>query len=229
MANEQNKNQNTAFDAAKKSTETPNTQTEKQGDFGTTANSFSQTNQTEGKNASQQKGGSTEISVESAKETARGLYDSAKGVVGQAYGTATKRATEALDDRKTVVAEGLGTVAETIKQVGENLNTGDEPNKIAETAAQYTDTVARQIGNLSNYFERKDVREMVRDVETFARRYPAYFIGGAFALGFLASRFLKSANPKQLKSGAGRTFSEGYDTGKRLTSGDDSQTATNGY
>jgi len=220
MANEQNKDN--------QSTENSNKQPANQSNSATTpVNASGKTNQTQEKSGSQSKDGSMDISMDSAKETARGLYDSAKGVVGQAYGTATKRATEALDDRKTVVAEGLGTVADTIKQVGENLNAGDEPNKIAETAAQYTDSLARQIENLSGYFERKDVREMVRDVETFARRYPAYFIGGAFALGFLASRFLKSANPKQLQRSAGRTFSEGYDTGKRLVSGDSVKAADN--
>ncbi len=161
------------------------------------------------------------LSVESAKETAKGLYDQAKDTAGQAFGAATKRATEALDEKKVTVASGLTSVADSIKQVGENLNTAtDEPNPIAETAAKYTNSLASQIENLSGYFERKDVRDMVRDVETFARRNPAYFIGGAVALGFLAARFLKSSNPKQRANAAGRTFSKGYDTGKALTAGD---------
>jgi hypothetical protein len=113
----------------------------------------------------------------------------------------------------------LTTVADSIKQVGENLTSAEEPNKITETAAKYTNSLAEQIENISGYFERKDVRDMVRDVESFARRYPAYFIGGAVALGFLAARFLKSSNPKQLSGGTGRTFNEDYDTGKSLAAG----------
>jgi len=174
------------------------------------------------------KTGSTDLSVDSVKETAKGLYDQAKSTAGQAFGAATKRATEVLDEQKGTVAGGLTTVADSIKQVGENLNTSEEPNKITETAAKYTNSLAEQIEHLSGYFERKDVREMVRDVEGFARRYPAYFIGGAVALGFLAARFLKSSSPKQLKGGAGRTYNEGYDTGKRITS-DEANSATNQY
>jgi hypothetical protein len=34
---------------------------------------------------------------------------------------------------------------------------------------------------------------MVRNVEDFARRQPALFIGGAFMLGLLGARFLKSS------------------------------------
>jgi ElaB/YqjD/DUF883 family membrane-anchored ribosome-binding protein len=158
--------------------------------------------------------------MDSAKETAKGLYDQAKSTAGQAFGAATKRATEALDEQKGTVASGLTSVAESIKQVGENLHTNEEANPIAETAAKYTNSLAQQIENISGYFERKDVRDMVRDVETFARRNPAYFIGGAVALGFLAARFLKSSNPRQLRSGTGRTFNEDYDTGRKLTGGE---------
>ncbi len=155
---------------------------------------------------SQKKNGSAELSVDSAKDTAKGIYDQAKSTVGQAYGVATKRATEVLDEQKGTLAGGLTSVADSIKQVGENLNSTEDQNKITETAAKYTNSLAEQIENISGYFERKDVKEMVSDVETFARKYPAYFIGGAVAIGFLAARFLKSSNPKQLTEGAGRTF-----------------------
>lgn len=176
----------------------------------------SKTNQSEGGNAgfsnsqnkpnSADKTASPELSVDAAKETAKGIYDQAKSTVGQAYGVATKRATEVLDEQKGTLAGGLTSVADSIKQVGENLNSTDEQNKITETAAKYTNSLAEQIENISGYFERKDVKDMVRDVESFARKYPAYFIGGALAVGFLAARFLKSSNPKQLTEGAERTF-----------------------
>jgi len=158
------------------------------------------------KSQSAEKTGSPELSVDAAKETAKGIYDQAKNTVGQAYGVATKRATEVLDEQKGTLAGGLTSVADSIKQVGENLSSTDEQNKITETAAKYTNSLAEQIENISGYFERKEVKEMVRDVESFARKYPAYFIGGAFVVGLLAARFLKSSNPKQLTQGAGRTF-----------------------
>ena len=185
--------------------------------FGSTATGSSATGTT---GATSDKDSSTDLSVNSVKETAKGFYDQAKSTAGQAFGAATKRATEVLDEQKGTVASGLTTVADSIKQVGENLNTTEEQNPIAEKAAQYTNSLAQQIENLSGYFERKDVREMVRDVEGFARRYPAFFIGGAVALGFLAARFLKSSGPKNRTGGAGRTFDEGYDTGKALTAGE---------
>jgi hypothetical protein len=230
MANEQNKDtQNASFDTTRESTGFSNQATENsktnQSDFASSTDSIRQPgsqNQTSSMSqtgSTENKTGATDLSVDSVKETAKGFYDSAKSTAGQAFGAATKRATEVLDEQKGTVAGGLTTVADSIKQVGENLNTAEEPNKITETAAKYTNSLAQQIENLSGYFERKDVRAMARDVENFARRYPAYFVGGAFALGFLAARFLKSSNPKQLTSGVGRTFNEDSDTGKSLASG----------
>jgi hypothetical protein len=207
MENEQNK----------QTQDTTSKETNNQSAFKETNNQsaqISKTNQSDNagfstsqnKTDSAAKTGSPELSVDAAKETAKGIYDQAKSTVGQAYGAATKRATEVLDEQKGTLAGGLTSVADSIKQVGENLNSTTEQNKITETAAKYTNTLAEQIENISGYFERKDVREMVSDVESFARKYPAYFIGGALAVGFLAARFLKSSNPKQLTRGAGRTF-----------------------
>lgn len=177
---------------------------------------------TTGTGSTEDQSGATDSTMGSVKETARGLYDQAKSTAGQAFGTATQRATEVLDEKKGTVAVGLTSVADSIKQVGENLSTAtDEPNPIAETAAKYSNSLAQQIENLSGYFERKDVREMMRDVETFARRNPAYFIGGAVALGFLAARFLKSSNPnrRNYNDGSERNFNEGFDPNRALTSG----------
>jgi hypothetical protein len=234
MANEQDKQtQNTSFGTGNQSTESSKTGQNKTTEFGGTETENKGLGNTASSNtgstgfstspastgSTENKSGSTDLSMDSAKETAKGLYDQAKSTVGQAYGAATKRATEALDEQKGTVASGLTSVADSIKQVGENLNTSPEHNKITETAAKYTNSLAEQIENISGYFERKDVRDMVRDVETFARRNPAYFIGGAVALGFLAARFLKSSNPNKLRSGAGRTFNEDSDRRKSLAAG----------
>lgn len=131
--------------------------------------------------------------TESTTETAKGIYDQAKNTAGQAYGVATKKATEVIEEKKGDLAGGLTSVAESIKQVGENLRETDSQNQITQTAAKYSDGLAQQIEKVSNYFENKDVREMVGDAERFARRNPALFVGAAFGIGFLAARFLKSS------------------------------------
>lgn len=145
--------------------------------------------------------------VEAVKDTAKGLFDQAKDTAGQAYGLATEKATTKLEEQKTTLAGGLTSVADGIKQVGETLRDNGEENPITEFTAKYGDSLAKQIENIGSYFENKDVREMVSDVESFARRNPVVFIGAAFGLGFLAARFLKSSSPKHLTQGAGKSLS----------------------
>lgn len=164
-----------------------------------------------------QSSGNTEVSSKPADSKSSSIggikefYDKAK----QSAGQVTEKATDKLEEKKSVVTQGLSGVADSIRQVGESLrDTDGEENPVGQFTAKYGDALAGQVEDISNYFERKDIREIVRDVESFARRNPAIFIGGAFALGVLAARFLKSASPKQLTGGRGRSLNSGYSSGK---------------
>ena len=136
---------------------------------------------------------------ETTKETAKGIYTQAKSTAGQAYGVATQKAAEVLDEKKAGLTDGLSSVADSIRQVGETLRENEDQTPIVGKAAEYGDTLAKQIEKVSGYFEHNDVRTMVRDVEKYARRNPAVFIGAALAVGFLAARFLKST-PKTVSN-----------------------------
>lgn len=137
---------------------------------------------------------------QSAKETAKEVYDEAKGTAGQAYGAAAKKAESAIDEKKANLASGLTSVADSLHQATENLREQDDQIGITKLTAKYGDELANQIERISGYFENKDPREMIKDVEGFARRNPEIFLGAAFTLGLLAARFLKS-------SGSGRSDS----------------------
>lgn len=131
-----------------------------------------------------------------AAATARSLYDQAKETAGNAYGVVTDRATEKLDEQRSTVSGGLNVVADGVRQVSSNLASSRTESGLAEAAARYTDTAARKIENAANYFENKNVRDMAHDLEGFARRNPAIFIGAAFGLGVLVARFLKSSGDR---------------------------------
>lgn len=145
--------------------------------------------------------------TDSVKSAARGIIDQAKDTAGQAYGAATEKAATKIEEQKATLATGLTSVADSLKQVGGSLREADDESGITELTAKYGESLANQIEQISKYFERKDVREMMRDVESFARRNPAVFIGGAFTLGLLAARFLKSSSQHQL-SNTGRRSSD---------------------
>ncbi len=125
------------------------------------------------------------------------MLQQAKETAGQAYGKVTEQASSQIATQKDNLARGLSSVAEGIRQMGENLRGGEQQTPIAGITAKYGDSLARQVEQVSDYLEKKDLRELFKDVEVFARRNPAVFIGGAFALGVAASRFLKSSNPNQ--------------------------------
>lgn len=132
-----------------------------------------------------------------AKKIVSQVKDSVAPVAGEALGQVKEKATSAIEGKKTDLAQGLGGVASTIRQLGDTLKSGDAPESVVNLTTQYGDSLARQVEQFSTYLERHNVAEMMRDVERFARRNPALFIGGAFALGLLGARFLKSSNPNQ--------------------------------
>jgi hypothetical protein len=114
----------------------------------------------------------------------------------EAAGQMQEQATSRLDKGKANVVEGLGSVVEQIRQMGENLRKTDEGG-VVQYAAQYGDAAADQLERFSGYLNEHDVNELVVEVEDFARRNATYFVGGAFLLGILGARFLKSSSPRQ--------------------------------
>jgi hypothetical protein len=127
------------------------------------------------------------------------------------------------------VAERVSTVADTLKSSSEDLRGRGE-----ERVSQYVEQAADQVERIAAYLQDTDVADVVHRVERFARREPAVFMAGAFAVGFLASRLLKSSQPETNYLPAtsdgisdGYNTTGGYSTGYRSTSGYD--TGMTGY
>jgi hypothetical protein len=148
-----------------------------------------------------------------ATAAARSFYDQAKETAGQAYEVAAEKAATKLEEQKTTISGGLSSVAESVRQVGENLKGPDVQDSISKFTAEYSQAAARKIEDVANYLEKKDVREMYADLENFGRRNPAVFVGGAFALGLITARFLKSGIDTQRSVGNGRDMQASPDIG----------------
>ena len=133
-----------------------------------------------------------------------GIVDQAKQTTGQVVGQAQEQAATRLDRQKEAAAAGLSSVADAVRQMGQNLRGQAEgqSSPVVQYAAQYGERAADQIGRLTEYLRRNDVNQLVREVEGFARRQPALFVGGAFLLGLAGSRFLKSSRPAPELPGA---------------------------
>ncbi len=61
------------------------------------------------------------------------------------------------------------------------------------SVARYINQAAEQTERFSEYLSEREANELVGEVEDFARNRPAVFLGGAFAIGVAAARFLRSS------------------------------------
>lgn len=124
--------------------------------------------------------------TEQVKQQAQQAVQQTQNVAGQAIG----QAKSALDSRKDQSADTLTQTAQALRQTGQDLrqNNGGVPAGIMESAAD-------QIDRTAEYLRGRSVSELVTEAENYARSNTAIFLGGAFALGLLAARFLKSSPP----------------------------------
>jgi hypothetical protein len=92
-----------------------------------------------------------------------------------------------LDSQRERAATGLGSMVDALRESGRQLEGQNA------TMASYVTGAASQLERFSGGIRDRDVNQIVRDVERFARQRPAIFLGSAFALGIVAARFLKSS------------------------------------
>lgn len=138
----------------------------------------------------------TETAVDKAQEAAgqagHKVSETASVVKEQAKRTVTQVSEQAktnVGSRMGEVAQELGTVAEAVRQTSEELNSNDQA-----AIGRYGTRIADQIESVSNYLNDRGVEEVLTDVEGLARRQPAIFLGGAFMLGLLVGRFVRSSS-----------------------------------
>ncbi|MFL5733544.1 MAG: hypothetical protein ACJ78Q_10115 [Chloroflexia bacterium] len=150
-----------------------------------------------------QSSGGTYRSPQEMKDQAQAktgeVIDQAKEKTGQVIGQVQEQAKSQVETQKGRAAESLGGVAQALRQTGQQMRDQDNAQ-----VAQFTDTAANQIEKISTFLRERDVNDMVVEVERFARRQPALFIGGALALGLLGARFLRSSGERAMQM-------QGYD------------------
>jgi ElaB/YqjD/DUF883 family membrane-anchored ribosome-binding protein len=82
----------------------------------------------------------------------------------------------------------------------EASSTGARPDEMRALIDQSATRLVEQAGDglrrFADSVRSKNLDEMVRDAESFARNQPALFIGAAAVAGFLAVRFLKSSSER---------------------------------
>jgi hypothetical protein len=93
----------------------------------------------------------------------------------------------AFEKQKGTALGELDNVASALRKAGSEL--GDSSG----IAGKLVSTIADRVESAGRSLDGKELGDVVDDLERFARRNPATFISGAIAVGFIASRFLKSS------------------------------------
>ncbi len=132
--------------------------------------------------------------VQQARETAQRLASDAQQ-------RAAEQVQSRLGAQKHRAAESLSGVAQALRSSGQQLQ-GQQ-----DGISQYIQQAADRIEDFANNLQNQDVGEIVDRAEDFARRNPGVFLGGAFALGVLGARFLKSSRRNLVREGVRERWS----------------------
>jgi ElaB/YqjD/DUF883 family membrane-anchored ribosome-binding protein len=140
----------------------------------------------------------------------------------QSLGEKTRRVTTQAQQKvgeevKTGLDTGKKRAAGALHDVAESLlhGSGDQ----ADGVSRYIQQAGEQVRRVADWLEQSDVEELTHRTEDFARRQPALFIGGAFALGLVAARFIKSSSREQQEKRFQQQRYTGQPTGQTFGAG----------
>ncbi|HEY9198014.1 MAG TPA: hypothetical protein VIR60_01530 [Gammaproteobacteria bacterium] len=126
----------------------------------------------------------------SARDEVQRQQERARRTAGNLQQQAAERGTQMLEERKGWVTGEVDAVAQALHRSAEELAAE------RSQAAPYAHAAADALDRLSEHLHRKDAKTLLRETQEFARREPGLVIGGALALGFALTRFLKSSEAR---------------------------------
>jgi len=135
--------------------------------------------------------------TEQVKETASQALEQGQQAAGQAVDKAKDTVKSQLSNQKEKAVSTLGSFTDALMHTGDQLRQSGQG-----VFGGYAETLADKVDHVAVYLRDNDIDDLTAQVEDFARRQPALFIGGAFVVGVALARFLKSSPPSANASGA---------------------------
>ena len=130
-------------------------------------------------------------------ETTNAAKNQAKRMAGQVGETAKST----VESRKGDVAHEISSVADVVRQTTHEVGAGTSP-----AIENYGRRIADGLEGISSYMNENQVEDFLADAEAFGRRNPVVLLGGAFMLGLVVGRFLRSSAPTSAED-----YGYGYD------------------
>lgn len=151
-------------------------------------------------------------STNETSQSAREVAQQGQQKASEAAEQGRQKAEGQIAVQKERAADQLEGVSRALRHTGGQLREQDQAS-----FGNYVEQAAGQTDRLSRFLHEKEADQLVGEVEGFARNKPAVFLGGAFALGALAARFVKSsAGQRQYFDVSGRA----QELGAAATKGD---------
>lgn len=117
------------------------------------------------------------------RDEGAGVKEKAQRLAGQAKQEVGEQLKSGFQSGKEQASNAIGGVARALLQAGEQ----DQG-----AATQYIRRAGEQMQHFGDYLRNTDLNNLVARTEGLARRQPALFLGGAFMLGIISARFIKS-------------------------------------
>ena len=130
--------------------------------------------------------------VDQASEMAQDAASAAQDKASELRDQGSERLREQFDERSTNAGVQVRSLAEALRRSGNELSS--EGN---DGAAKLTDQAAQGIERVGLYLEQKHGDELMRDIETFARRQPWLLAGLGVLAGATAARFMKASSMRR--------------------------------
>lgn len=147
--------------------------------------------------------------AEQLRQGAQATYEQARQGARRVLDDVKQQGVAEVEGRKRYMADEVGGFASALHTTARQLN---EQNQ--SVTARYIEQAAGNLEQFAQGIRNQDLGRVVRQVEDFARRQPALFLGGAVAVGFLLARFLKSSAARRREQAyrayAGRGYRTGY-------------------
>ena len=154
--------------------------------------------------------------TEQAKQQSLQLAQQASNLASRG----SEQAKSQLANQKHNASQRMVPIQSALREAAQQLR-----NQGQGEVGDYAEKAADQVERFSTYLRQTEVDEIMEEVRGFARRRPGLFLGSAAAIGFFATRFLKSSSEEAPSAGYS-DFSAPTTTGRTAVSYGADETAT---
>lgn len=124
---------------------------------------------------------------QSIARSARNATEQVKSVASETASRAKESAERLVTDKRDEAANRIGRYSSAIHESARSLE-NEDPN-----IAWFTHQAAERLDRVAEYVRSCNYSSICHDVEDVARRHPALFFGGMFAVGLLAGNMMKAS------------------------------------